>query len=260
MISLVLLLSLVVVGVNGVECQLGFPGKFPSTNVTFYELVANPTAWVGRAVRVEGTVAALLGVQTFTTIELGEPDGKHKVSKTISVAAESDFFTFPLDAVGAAAAVEGVFALSRDQLVLSIVASAAVLSGDAVCKSWTNVAVVQDMEKGDFNPIATMGSGLVRLKPGEMMHVHSTNHSTEIVTVFAGEITLTIYRGMNAPEKHVLKPYSAIMVPHSTQHSVANVGTEVATYLFVHAMVPVHPLAAQHGHHFRRRHRHFPGF
>lgn len=158
----------------------------------------------------------------------------------ITVKGETDMFTYPLDCVGSTAYVEGVFSVNKDDLfTMEITATAVTLSSDTtiICQEWNNKAVVHSMDSGDFYGPG-MGSGLVVLNPGEMMHLHSTNHSTEIVTVVEGTINFVIMRGAE-PEVHVLNKHDAILVPHSTPHYVANQGTESATYIFVHALVPV---------------------
>lgn len=158
----------------------------------------------------------------------------------ITVKGESDMFTYPLDCVGSSAFVEGVFKYNKEDLfTMEITATAVTLESATrtICREWKNKAIVHSMDEGDFYGPG-MGSGLVVLNPGQMMHLHSTNHSTEIVTVIDGTINFVLMRG-NEPEVHVLNKHDAILVPHSTPHYVANQGTEAATYLFVHALVPV---------------------
>lgn len=218
-------------------CPIGSPGKFPAKNVTFLELVKNPLQFIGTRVRVsECTVTALLGVHAYTSIELGNVPSSRA---NIGVSADNQFFTFPLDCLGASAEVEGLFTASKDLLEMSISATAVTLeSSGVICRSWPNSAVVHDMDKSDFEANDYMGSGLVSLPPGGHMHAHSTNTSTEIVTVFAGEVVVTLLRGADR-EEHVLVPHLAILIPHSTPHTVENRGKVTATYLYVHAGIPV---------------------
>ena len=111
----------------------------------------------------------------------------------------------------------------------------------AVCARFPQRARTQDRDAAREFEGAFMGSGLVTLQPGEQMHLHSTNHSTEIVTVLDGVVTFVLYPSNEAPVKHVLPAHSAIMVPHSTLHMVVNAGSAPATYLYVHAIAPVMP-------------------
>lgn len=160
----------------------------------------------------------------------------------ITVKGESDMFTYSADCVGSKARAEGIFTVNKDNLYdMKITATAVVLEseGRTICKNWVNNPVVHNMDKGDFYGPG-MGSGLVVLEPGQSMHLHSTNHSTEIVTVFDGAIDFVIMRG-DVPEVHTLEKHDAILVPHSTPHYVTNTRSVSATYLFVHAEVPVPP-------------------
>ena len=159
----------------------------------------------------------------------------------ITVKGDNDLFTYPLDCTGVDAYVEGVFHVESDKYTMSIAATGVTLNSEkrTICREWKNQASIQDMDAGEFE-FPGMGSGLVTLEPGKMMHLHSTNHSTEIVTVFEGTVDFVFVRG-DVEEKHVLKKHEAIMVPHSTPHYVANNGAVPAVYLFVHAMVPVPP-------------------
>ena len=172
--------------------------------------------------------------------------GTDTANVTVTVQAETDMFTFPLDASGAEISVEGEFRVAdasvEDYVVVATGVALRKAGGrGAVCARFPQRARTQNMDtEPDFEG-AFMGSGLVTLQPGQQMHLHSTNHSTEIVTVLDGVVTFVLYPSNEAPVKHVLPAHSAIMVPHSTLHMVVNTGSAPATYLFVHAITPVMP-------------------
>lgn len=190
----------------------------------------------------EDKTGAITNKQTFNRVEVGTETG----NGTVTVQAESDMFTFPLDAVGAEISVEGEFRVveaSVEDYAVSATGVALRRAGGrgAVCARFPQRARTQDMDAAREFEGAFMGSGLVTLQPGEQMHLHSTNHSTEIVTVLDGVVTFVLYPSNEAPVKHVLPAHSAIMVPHSTLHMVVNAGSAPATYLYVHAIAPVMP-------------------
>ena len=181
----------------------------------------------------------MTGKQSFTRLEVGTDTA----NATVTVQAEADMFAFPLDASGAGVVAEGQFrVLAASVGDYALVAVGVELrKAGGVCARFPLAAQTQDMDQESEFEGAFMGSGLVTLQPGEQMHLHSTNHSTEIVTVLEGTVTFLVYYHSDAPTKYVLPKHSAIMVPHSTMHSVANTGGTAATYLFVHAIAPVAP-------------------
>jgi len=221
-------------------CTIGKLNNHATVPVDFTELVANPDKYDKQWISVTAVVRAITGKQSFNRVEVGVDAS----NVTITVQAESDMFTYPLDVTGAEITAEGQFqilAASVEDYALVATGVALKKNTGAVCARFPQKAVINDMDKnpdfyGDY-----MGSGLVTLQPGEQMHLHSTNHSTEIVTVFEGTVTFVLYPSNEAPIKYVLPTHSAIMVPHSTMHMVANTGNVKATYLYVHAITPVMP-------------------
>jgi len=221
-------------------CTIGKLNNNPTVPVDFEALVANPDKFDGQWISFTAIVRAITNKQSFNRVEVGVDTA----NVTVTVEAESDMFTYPLDVTGAEITAEGQFkvlAASVEDYTLIATGVSLKKTTGAVCARFPQKAVVNDMDKnpdfyGDF-----MGSGLVTLQPGETMHLHSTNHSTEIVTVLEGTITFVLYPSNEAPVKYSLPTHSAIMVPHSTMHMVANTGTQKATYLYVHAITPVMP-------------------
>jgi len=222
------------------SCTIGKLDQHATKTVDFASLVADPQKFDNQWISFTAVVRAVTGKQAFNRVEVGTDT----TNVTVTVQAESDMFTFPLDASGAEIMAEGQFhilAASVDDY--SLVATGVSLNKNSgiVCQRFPQKAVTQNMDTDpDFNS-DYMGSGLVTLNPGEQMHLHSTNHSTEIVTVLEGVITFVLYPSNEAPIKYTLPAHSAIMVPHSTMHMVLNTGTEKATYLYVHAITPVMP-------------------
>jgi len=237
--GVVILAVLALIG-EAASCTIGKFGQSSAQTVDFDSLVANPQQYDNKRISFTAIVRAITGKQAFNRVEVGTDTA----NVTVTVEAETDMFTFPLDATGADIIVEGEFhVLAASVTDYSVVASGVSMSkkSGSVCVNFPQKARVQNMDTnpdfvGDY-----MGSGLVTLLPGEEMHLHSTNHSTEIVTVLSGEITFILYPSNEAPLKYKLPEHSAIMVPHSTMHKVANVGSTKATYLYVHAITPVMP-------------------
>jgi len=235
----VIFVSLVFV-VTANSCTLGKFGEFTTETVDFNTLVLNPQQYDNKWISFKAIVRAITGKQAFNRVEVGTDTA----NVTITVQAESDMFTFPLDASNAEIVAEGQFhVLAASVTDYSLVATGVSLNKNSgsVCVNFPQRARVQNMDTdpdfvGDY-----MGSGLVTLLPGEEMHLHSTNHSTEIVTVLSGEITFVLYPSNEGPLKYRLAEHNAIMVPHSTMHKVCNLGTTKATYLYVHAITPVMP-------------------
>jgi len=220
------------------SCTIGKLGYYKVQPTEFERVVENPASFENKFISFTAIVRAITSKQSFNKVEVGTD----KANVTITVQAESDMFTFPLDASGAEIVVEGQFhVLSASVEDYLIVASGVALKkSTGVCGRFPQQARTNDMQKGDFNS-EYMGSGLVVLEPGQQMHLHSTNHSTEIVTVLDGQITFVLYPSNEAPQKFNIPKYGAIMVPHSTMHMVVNTGSSPATYLYVHAITPVMP-------------------
>jgi len=222
------------------SCTIGKLNVHPTTPVDFAVLAANPEKYDNQWISFTAVVRAISGKQSFNKVEVGTDN----TTVTVTVQAESDMFTYPLDASGAQITAEGQFhVLAASVQDYSLVATGVSLkkTTGTVCGKFPQEPRINDMDKntefeGDF-----MGSGLVTLNPGEQMHLHSTNHSTEIVTVLDGTITFVLYPCNEVPLKYTLPAHSAIMVPHSTMHMVANTGSVKATYLYVHAITPVMP-------------------
>jgi len=221
-------------------CTIGRLNNHPTDPVQYADLVAHPEKYDNKWIQVTAVVRAITGKQAFNRVEVGTDD----TNVTITVEAESDMFTYPLDASGAEITAEGQFhVLAASVEDYSLVATGVALkkATGTVCGRFPQKARTNDMDKNTEFEGDYMGSGLVTLKPGEQMHLHSTNHSTEIVTVLEGTVTFVLYPCNEAPVKYTLPTHSAIMVPHSTMHMVANTGTVKATYLYVHAITPVMP-------------------
>jgi len=249
------LLFIVCVASAARSCTVGIPDATGGDKVSFSDLVSSPATYDNRLVYFQASVRALVDKFSFNKLEVGMSG----VFATITVAAENNMFTFPLDALETQAGVLGVFhnideslrVFRVDAVRVDLAASA---SAD-VCVQWPRDVITQNYTAEPELETDYMGSGYVVLNPGEQMHRHSTNMSSEIVSVVEGSVTFVVFRNSEQPEKHELKAPAAIFVPHSTMHMVLNNFNTRAVYIYTHAMVPVAPQDVKRSLRSYRRHR-----
>lgn len=82
---------------------------------------------------------------------------------------------------------------------------------------------------GDSDKLKGLKSGLVTLKPKELIGEHKTENKEEVLIILKG--TATIYFGknkkLNAPKN------SFIFIPSETLHNVKNPGSKILQYVYV---------------------------
>jgi len=247
--SLYLFVFIVSVAYAARSCAVGIPEATGGKKVAFSDLVTNPTQFDNQVVSFQANVRSIVDKIAFNKLEVGVSG----VPATVTVAAENNMFTFPLDSLECEASVLGVFHNIDESLrvfrVDAVRVGLAAPSSAQVCEIWPRDVRTQNMTQDPELETDYMGTGYVILQPNEQMHRHSTNMSSEIVTVVEGSVVFVIFRNSEVPEKHELKAPAAIFVPHSTMHMVLNPFKTRAVYIYTHAMVPVVPQEMKHGHH-----------
>lgn len=82
---------------------------------------------------------------------------------------------------------------------------------------------------GDSNKTKGLKSGLVTLKPKELIGEHKTENKEEVLIILKG--SATVYFGKNKSLKAVKNSF--VFIPAQTLHNVKNSGTKLLQYVYV---------------------------
>ncbi|KAJ5077181.1 oxalate-binding protein [Anaeramoeba ignava] len=235
------------------QCSLGeFTGK--AKNILFDDLVNSPEILQGQFVSFKASTG---GKGSSTWLQLKKPNSElfgrnfQGINYTFAVGnvvitSQDKAFSFPTDIrsdvdvylEGTVSNISIILPQLSPLTLIQVEVSAINFTSESqsLCQSWSNQPITQDLHKGDIHG-DNVGGGLVCLDPGKTEPLHTTYHSTEVITGISGDVWLGLERGVGTYQYIHITSFFSALVPPATPHYVINNSTQQSCYIFVHSIV-----------------------